>query len=127
MRELRRDFWGHPMDGSKYKIYVFDECHRLSQEAQTLLLKDIEDGHPMNHFIFCSTDPGKVIKTLRNRCMDFEFKPLPPDEMRRLLQDVCQKERVKYVPEVLDEIVKDAEGLARNALYLLQKKVMLLT
>ena len=73
------------------------------------------------------SDVRKILKTLQNRCMHFEFKKIPPCEMRRLLHDVCQKERVEYIPKVLDQIVKESDGLARNALYLLQQKVMLLT
>ena len=127
MRGLREHFNSLSIDGSKNKIFVFDECHRLSIEAQTLLLKEVEDGFSFSYFIFCSTDPEKILKTLRNRCMSFEFKRIPPDEMRCLLHDVCQKERVKYIPEVLEKIVEKSEGLARNALYLLQQKIMLLT
>ena len=127
IRDLRGQFHTAPWDPAEYKIFVFDECHRLSKEAQTLLLKEVEDGISIVYFIFCSTDPGKILKTLQNRCMPFEFKRIPPCEMRRLLHDVCQKERVEYIPEVLDQIVKESDGLARNALYLLQQKVLLLT
>ena len=127
MRKFRENFCTGTMDSSKYQIFVFDECHRLSVEAQTLLLKEVEDCFSDNYFIFCSTDPGKILKTLRNRCMSFEFKAIPAEEMRRLLQDVCEKERVIYNPEVLETIVKESEGMARNALYLLQQKIMLLT
>ena len=127
MRGLHEHFNSGSIDGSEYKIFVFDECHRLSIEAQTLLLKEVENGLSFIYFIFCSTDPEKILKTLRNRCMSFEFKRIPPDEMRRLLHDVCGKERVKYIPEVLERIIDESEGMARNALYLLQQKIMLLT
>ena len=127
MRGLRDHFNSGSIDGSKNKIFVFDECHRLTTEAQTLLLKEVEDCSSLTYFIFCSTDPEKILKTLKNRCMPFPFKRIPSDEMRCLLHDVCQKERVKYIPEVLEEIIKESEGMARNALYLLQHKIMLLT
>jgi DNA polymerase-3 subunit gamma/tau len=127
MRKFREHFYTGSFDSSENKIFVFDECHRLSVEAQTLLLKEVEDCFSSIYFIFCSTDPEKILKTLRNRCMSFEFKTIPADEMRRLLHDVCLKERVTYIPEVLERIVDESEGLARNALYLLQQKIMLLT
>ena len=127
MRKFRENFHTSSFDSSKYQIFVFDECHRLSTEAQTLLLKEVEDCFSDNYFIFCSTDPDKILKTLRNRCMSFEFNAIPAEEMRRLLQDVCEKERVIYIPEVLETIVEESEGMARNALYLLQQKIMLLT
>jgi len=127
LRDMRGKFQTAPWTPAQYKIFVFDECHRLSKEAQTLLLKEVEDGLHLIYFIFCSTDPDKILITLRNRCMPFEFTRIPPCEIRQLLHDVCQKERVEYIPEVLDEIVTESDGLARNALYLLQQKVMLLT
>jgi DNA polymerase-3 subunit gamma/tau len=127
MRKFREHFYTGSFDSSENKIFVFDECHRLSAEAQTLLLKEVEDCFSVNYFIFCSTDPEKILKTLRNRCMSFEFKALSTEEMGRLLQDVCEKERVVYIPEVLERIVEKSEGMARNALYLLQQKIMLLT
>lgn len=127
MRMFRENFYAMSIDCSEYQIFVFDECHRLSAEAQTLLLKEVEDCHSANYFIFCSTDPEKILKTLRNRCMSFEFKAIPEKEMRRLLQDVCEKERVIHNPGVLERIIEESEGMARNALYLLQQKIMLLT
>ena len=56
-------------DGADKTIIVFDECHRLTKDAQNLLLKGVEDSHEYNHFVFCSTEPETIIKTLRNRCM----------------------------------------------------------
>jgi DNA polymerase-3 subunit gamma/tau len=127
MRKFRENFYTVPIDSSEHQIFVFDECHRLSAEAQTLLLKEVEDCFSANYFIFCSTDSEKVIKTLRNRCMSFEFKAIPEGEVRRLLRDVCEKERVIHNPEVLERIIDESEGMARNALYLLQQKIMLLS
>ena len=113
--------------GYDHKIIVFDECHRLSKEAQTLLLKPVEDGIPDTYFIFCSTDPENIIHTLRNRCVPVEFQKLQDEVIWELLIDVCKWERVKYAPEVLDNIVRKSEGMARNALHLLQKAVISLT
>lgn len=126
MRKEASNFYCYPI-GFKNKIIVFDECHRLSKEAQTLLLKHVEDGIPDTYFIFCSTDPESIIPTLRNRCMPVEFKELSPETIWNLLVDVCRLERVKYAPEVLDKILKKAEGMPRNALHLLQKAVISLT
>lgn len=126
MRNEAANFDCVPMGFNK-KIIVFDECHRLSREAQTLLLKVVEDGIPDTYFIFCSTDPENIIPTLRNRCVPVEFQKLQDEVIWELLVDVCKCERVKYAPEVLDKIVTKSEGMARNALHLLQKAVISLT
>ena len=60
MRDLRGQFACAPMDG-KHQIIVFDECHRLSVNAQEMLLKEVEDNPAQNYFIFCSTDPEKKL------------------------------------------------------------------
>ena len=127
MRSLRGHFNSGTIDGSKNKIFVFDECQRLTIEAQTLLLKEVEDCVSSTYFIFCSTDREKILKTLRNRCMPFEFKGIEPKEMKCLLHNVCQNESVQGTPEILEEIIDESEGMVRNALYLLQHKIMLLT
>jgi DNA polymerase-3 subunit gamma/tau len=112
-----------PFDGADKKIIVFDECHRLTKDAQNLLLKVVEDSHPYNHFVFCSTQPEDIIKTLRNRCMPMEFKKVPYEVMVKLLCDVCESEGLEPDPDVLDGIIKEADGMPRNALFLLQKMV----
>jgi len=122
MRELKGHFASAPMDG-RHQIIVFDECHRLSVNAQEMLLKEVEDNHAQNYFIFCSTDPGKIINTLKNRLVPIEFQPFSDDEQRRLLQDVCISERIINGRQVLDSIIKEAGGMPRNALHLLQRAV----
>jgi len=114
----------HPLDGSKYEIVVFDECHRLSKNAQDSLLKVIEDSHPDNYFILCSTQPDPILDTLKGRCMPLEFKPIEDHEMSRLLTDICVLERLVCANRTLKKIIEGAKGKARNALYLLQKAVL---
>ena len=122
MRGLRGNFACGPMEG-KHQIFVFDECHRLSDNAQEMLLKEVEDTPEHNYFIFCSTDPGKIKDTLKNRLIEVKFGPFSDDEQKLLLQDVCKIERIKNGREVLDTIIKEAGGMPRNALNLLQKAV----
>jgi protein gp37 len=122
MREFRNQFYSSPFYG-RYKIYVFDECHRMSKGTQNMLLKEVEDTHPGNYFIFCSTEFDNIIEPLRNRCMPIEFKTVERVELRRLIEDVCKWERIRYQDDVLDSIVEEAKGMPRNALTLLQKFV----
>jgi DNA polymerase III delta prime subunit len=123
MRKEVSDFDHIPI-GHDYRINLFDECHRYSSEAQHVFLKPTEDVYPNTYFIFCTTDPSKMIDTLRNRCMSFEFRPVEDEEIRRLLIDVCEHEGLKYSPDALIPIIKDAKGMPRNALTLLQREVL---
>lgn len=120
MREAKGNFGAAPMNDDRYKIYLFDECHVLSTAAQTVLLKEIEDGYQHVYFIFCSTVTKNVLDTLLNRCMLLEFKEFEFDDMWKLLLDICESEGVERDLDVLDTIVKKAKGLPRNALFLLQ-------
>jgi len=121
-----RDFRGHFVSSTwkgPFKIFVFDECHQMSKATQNMLLKVVEDSHLENYFIFCSTSLKGIIEPLQYRCMPFRFKEHTPDEIKRLLEDVCKWERVKYQDKVLNSIVEQAKGKPRNALFLLQKAV----
>jgi len=123
--QLRQHFCTAPFMGH-YQIHVFDECHSLSEKVQTLLLQEIEKKWPHNYFIFCTSISSGVIEVLRNRLMQIEFVKLSGDELFELVCDVCLCEGIKFNPEVLDEIVEGANGMARNALFLLQKARLLL-
>lgn len=121
LREASQHFICYPIDGSQYRIIIFDECHRLSRNAQDFLLKVIEDGHPDNYFILCSSEPKSIIDTLKNRCMPIEFKRISDDQILRLLTDVCKSEGILCDDSILKGITEEAQGKARNALFLLQR------
>ena len=125
MRQLAGESSCANIDGSRNKIYLFDECHRLSLPAQQLLLKEVEDVRSELYFIFCSTDRASIITPLINRCMQFEFKEVPSETIMELLCDVCKAENLNANADVLNRIVQEAHGMPRNALYLLQKEVSL--
>ncbi len=122
MRTLRLDFHYAPFMG-RYKIFVFDECHRMTEATQSIMLKEVEDLIDGVYFIFCSTNPEKIIEPLRNRCMSVEFQPVKDKDIRRMLVDVCEWEGIIYQDGALEPIIKEARGLPRNALFLLQKAV----
>ena len=123
VRALKADFAAAPMGYFDKKVILFDECHRLTKEAQTLLLPEIEDAYTHLQFIFCSTEEKKILDTLSNRCLTLRFEPLPNDLIVKLLQDVCKWEIIKYDDRVLERIAQESKGMARNALFLLQKVV----
>jgi DNA polymerase-3 subunit gamma/tau len=95
IRELRKNhFHTMPFNSAK-QIFIFDECQRLTEPAQAALLTEIETSPPHNYFIFCSTDPQKILKPLKNRCAQYEFEPLDKDEISKLLLKVCEIEKVQ--------------------------------
>jgi DNA polymerase-3 subunit gamma/tau len=125
IRTAKDDFPAAPMTGERSRIVLFDECHNLSYEAQGALLKPTEDVWSHLYFIFCSTK--EFLETLQNRCQQFKFNALTNDEIRALLFDVCASEKLDPDPALLENIIKEAKGMPRNALFLLQKAVALRT
>jgi site-specific DNA-methyltransferase (adenine-specific) len=124
IRTVKDDFSAAPLTGERSRIVLFDECHCLSQEAQGALLKPTDDDREHLYIIFCTTEHEKVLKTLRNRCMEFKFTPLPAEQIRTLLSDVCSSEKLLPDSAKIENIIKEAEGMPRNALFLLQKAVI---
>jgi|GEM_PF-272594 len=123
IRKLHLQFDTVAFGKAKYKIFVFEECHQLSKESQNMLLKLVEDSHDQNYFVFCSTEPKNIIKTLRNRCLPIEFEKIPPEEISGLIKNVCECEGLNCPEEIMESIIQESEGMARNALFLLQKAV----
>lgn len=123
MRQLRDTFDFMPMGDFEKKIVLFDECHRLSEASQTLLLRVVEDAKNHLQFIFCSTQMKGIIETLSNRCLKLEFDRLATGEIVQLLKDICTWELIKFQTEMLEALARESEGMVRNALFLLQKVV----
>ena len=120
IREISRNAMVKSMAGS-VKLYVLDEAHKLTNDAQTALLKLLEDGPSGVHFILCTTDPNKLIKTIHTRCTSFQLSKLDNDEIEKVLNKVIQKEKIKINSEVLEKIAEASEGSARQAVVLLEK------
>lgn len=104
---------------SKVKVYILDEFQRASPNAQDCLLKPLEEPPEHAYFIICTTEPGKIVKTIRSRCSEYEVRPLNYDEMEDLLEDIYEKEGVEVDYKVLNKIIKVSEGRAREAISLL--------
>jgi DNA polymerase III subunit gamma/tau len=108
---------------TKCKVYILDECHALTKDAQNSLLKVLEEA-PQNVFIIlCSTDPKKLLPTVRNRCQKFEFKQLNSKELCSLMAQVCTFEGITLNKEVAKKIVEISDGSPRNSLVYLQQLV----
>lgn len=119
-REIRRNMNYRPMEGD-CRVYLLDEVHRLTGDAQEALLKAFEDTPDHVYFLLATTDPKKLKVTVRNRCTAFEVSPLSSREMQRMLEEVLKEERVDVPREALDAIVDNCMGSPRSALQLLEK------
>ena len=107
--------------GGKAKTYIFDESHQLTPQAQEALLKVIEDNPPHAYFIFCTTEPEKLIKTVRNRCAQYEVDLLSRDEIMRLIRSVQESEKLTFDDDLIEAISYTCEGSPRAALVSLEQ------
>ncbi len=107
----------------RYKVYIIDEVHMLSQSAFNALLKTLEE--PPSHviFILCTTEPYKLPLTILSRCQRFDFQPISEKEIFNRLKYVSQKENINITDEALDQISTSCEGGMRDALSLLDQTI----
>ncbi len=108
-----------PLMGRK-KIYLIDESHMLSKAAFNAFLKILEEPPASVLFILATTDPDKIIDTVRSRCFQLFFKPIDAPILLNHLMHVCDKESIGYEKEGLELIIKETEGSARDALNMLE-------
>lgn len=107
-----------PMLGEN-RIWVIDECHALTAEAQDAFLKLLEDTPHHAYFIFLTTDPKKLKSTIITRATVLKLKSLTEKDLIKLVEDVCKKEGRSVESEVAKKIATTAEGSARRALVIL--------
>lgn len=107
----------------RYKVYIIDEVHMLSQGAFNALLKTLEE--PPSHviFILATTEPHKIPATILSRCQRFDFKSLDKADIVERLQYVLNAENIKATPEAVDLIAESSEGGMRDALSLLDQSI----
>ena len=105
----------------KYKVYIIDEVHMLSIGAFNALLKTLEEPPEHVIFILATTELNKVPNTIVSRCQLMEFKRITDDEMREVLKNVSEKEKIGINDEAIAEIIKYADGGLRDSLGLLDK------
>ncbi len=104
-----------PPAAARYKVYIIDEVHMLSNSAFNALLKTIEEPPPYVVFIFATTEIHKVPATIRSRCQQFTFRLFSTDEIRARLAEVAAEQGVESDEEALIWIAKEAEGSLRDA------------
>jgi len=114
VRQLRENVKFAPTNG-KYKLYIIDEVHMLTQEAFNALLKTLEEPPPHVKFIFATTHPNKVIPTILSRCQRFDFRRVSVKDIVSKLKTIAKLESIKVEEETLFSIARQAEGSLRDA------------
>lgn len=118
IREIRKQMGYQPLE-SPYRVWILDEVHRLTSDAQSALLKTLEDTPSHVYFILCTTDPQKLLPTIRGRCTQYQVRQLSDIEMKMLLRRIVKAEGETLTKDVYDQIIQDSMGHPRNALQIL--------
>jgi DNA polymerase-3 subunit gamma/tau len=119
-RDLRERAFYAPI-ASHYKIYIIDEAHMVSREGFNALLKLVEEPPEFLRFVFATTEPEKVLATIRSRTHHYPFRLMPRRELTDLLQSVVDQEGIAVDPTVLPLVVRAAAGSARDGLSILDQ------
>ena len=114
IRNLREGV-GYAPANSRYKVYIIDEVHMLTNEAFNALLKTLEEPPPHVVFIFATTEPHRVPATIMSRCQRFDFRKLTTGEILKRLKEIKEKEGIKITDEALNLIAYRADGALRDA------------
>lgn len=125
IREMNQNAQYSPMAG-KVKVYIIDEVHKLTNDAMNAMLKLLEDTPKHCTFLLCTTDPEKLIKAIRTRCMTFEVKSLAPMQVTKLVERTIISEGIAladFSKEVIKAIVKAADGCPRQAMIFLDSVI----
>ena len=124
IREIRRTMDYVAAEGD-CRVWLLDECHKLTDDGQTALLKALEEPPSHVYFVLCTTHPEKLLPTIRSRCSggSFEVAPLELDEMEGFLRSVAKSEKKKVPKEVVSQIARDSLGCCRDALGVLDKVI----
>jgi DNA polymerase-3 subunit gamma/tau len=117
-RDLRDKAFFAPVQ-SRYKIYIIDEAHQLGPGAANALLKVVEEPPAHVIFIFATTEPDKLIATIRSRTHHYPFRLVPPGTLAAHLEKVCNAEGVKVAKGVIPLVVRASGGSVRDALSVL--------
>ena len=117
-RDLRDKAFFAPVQG-RYKIYIIDEAHQLGPGAANALLKVVEEPPPHVIFIFATTEPDKLIATIRSRTHHYPFRLVPPGILAAHLEKICNSEGVSVAKGVIPLVVRASGGSVRDALSVL--------
>lgn len=120
IRELRENVKYSPAK-SKYKVYIIDEVHMLSQGAFNALLKTLEEPPSYVIFILATTEPHKIPATILSRCQRFDFKRVTVKDISFRMRYICEKEGIEADEKALNLIARNSQGALRDALSILDQ------
>jgi DNA polymerase III gamma/tau subunit len=118
VRDLRKNCQFTPLGGG-VRVYIIDEVHKMTGDAQNAFLKILEDTPSHIYFILCTTDPQSLLPTIKGRCSQFQTSVLSDEDMEDLLLKVTKLEGDEIDGEILTQIIQDSQGHPRNALQIL--------
>ena len=121
-RDLRERAFYAPVSG-RFKIYIIDEAHMVTREGFNALLKLVEEPPPHLKFVFATTEPEKVIATIRSRTHHYPFRLVPPAVLRELLEQILASEQISYEPAVLPVVIRAGAGSVRDSLSVLDQLI----
>ncbi|WP_455123782.1 DNA polymerase III subunit gamma and tau [Rothia mucilaginosa] len=105
----------------RYKIFIIDEAHMVTREGFNALLKTVEEPPEHVKFIFATTEPNKVLGTIRSRTHHYPFRLVPPEILLPFLQGLCDQEQVAVEPGVLQLVIRAGGGSVRDSLSILDQ------
>lgn len=121
-RELLDNVMYPPTQG-RYKVYLIDEVHMLSNHSFNALLKTLEEPPEHVKFLLATTDPKRLPITVLSRCLQFHLKRIAPEQIAKHLEHVCQTEKLNYDAAALAKLAAAADGSMRDALSLLDQAI----
>ena len=119
-RDLRERAFFAPVN-SRYKVYIVDEAHMVTTQGFNALLKVVEEPPEFLVFVFATTEPDKVLPTIRSRTHHYPFRLVPPTTLRGLLEKTCDAEGVTVEPTVFPLVVRAGGGSVRDSLSILDQ------
>lgn len=122
VRDIQRQINHKPLYGTS-RVWLIDEAHKLTGDAQNGLLKLVEEPPAHAYIMLASTEPNKIIKTIQTRCTEIKVQLLSPEDIIETVSRVADKEDISLTKEALDKIAEASEGSARKALVILQSLI----
>jgi len=122
MRELRENVRYQPAR-DRYKVFIIDEAHQITNEAFNALLKTIEEPPPWAVFVLCTTEAHKIPATIASRCQHFSFRSVDFEELVARMAWICERENIQADSEVLAVLAQAGEGSVRDSLSALDQAI----
>jgi DNA polymerase-3 subunit gamma/tau len=122
MRELRENVRYQPAR-DRYKVFIIDEAHQITNEAFNALLKTIEEPPPWVVFVLCTTEAHKIPATIASRCQHFSFRSVDFEDLTARMAWICEQESIQTDPEALAVLAQAGEGSVRDSLSALDQAI----